>query len=329
MSTTTMTEYVGAAEDLPEDLILGRMVVFKVPTTTYVPHVQAPIDIASHQLRTTTLRDAPRAVDAYKRAMRILFDRRWPPTDDHRVEFETKPIGRSDKEASFIHVMREVKEYGAGRRKRISYDPIVEANFDRSTNGGAAGATLTITRLPVSGIPLNAAQNSFLDAAIAEATDRINFEFAHHNHIAIRRFFRDYITDLLNGFRIKDSMYFVAREHTDELDRLRRYAESIGCVLRTIPLLDLVDGREMLTDHLQDDIMGQARAQMDKIAKVLTSGDATVSQRDYDRYQQSALDLWEKLHNHSDILGTKVDQAAITLKTYKDQVLKLTSRIAV
>ena len=136
--------------------------------------------------------------------------------------------------------------------------------------------------------------------------DQIKFDYERHRTTLdgwrIRSLVREYIKNL-GGIKIKDSIYFVPKAGAAEGRRLADAVNHLGdCRMVTIPILDVVDQRDMIIEALQTDTEAQMTSLAQEIAKYSTK--PTVAS--YTRLRGLYDDLTRRTQLYVDTLGTSI-----------------------
>lgn len=318
---TTLTQYSNAASNLPEGAFLGKISYFTISEGD-VELEAVREQLVNSGLSDATLRKRLRPIDAFKKAANefaIRFDKQG--NEHHSIL--VRQVGQ-DAVTSHRHVVLERAIYNPGSRRKLAYDNVATLVYDREEN------TVTATRMTPIGYTYTAEEQAHIDAALAGIEDRFKHWCTHLDAHAVRTFVREYMYQL-GGISIRQNggFYFVQQKHADELEKLGAWVKSIGSAFHTIPLLDIVDQREMLVEAFEAETIEQVDQMTGELAKILRDPQRTITPETYDAYATKASDLIAKCSEYSDLLDRTLETASDRLHIFKAQTLTLATRVRV
>jgi len=336
--TASVTDYSSAAAALPDEYFLGQIVSFTICEND-IELEKVRDTLTNLKLRTDTLRKRLRPIDAFKKAaneIAVKFDR------DAAVQGEqhsllVRPVGQ-DLAESHRHIVFERAIFKAGQRRRVEHETIWKLMYDRGKrqkDGSIVDDQIYAEpQALIGGTKLTAAEQAWIDEHIGANGDKLRARYDHWcTHLdshAIRTFVREYVTDLLGGISIKGNaggLYFVEQKHVGELRDLMTFVKSIGSHMHTIPLLDIVEQRDMLADAFLQETMDEIRQQMVEINKILSNPTRTITEDTYDQYLDTAAKLLGKHKDYAKLLDRNLDTADTELNIFQQQVLGLFNRV--
>lgn len=335
---TTVTDYSQAAASLSDEYFLGQVVSFTIMDND-LNLEDARDSLANSNLRTSTLRKRLRPIDAFKKAaneIAVKFDR------DTAVQGEqhsllVRPVGQ-DLSESHRHIVFERAIFKAGQRRRVEHETIWKLMYDRGqrqSDGSILNDQIYAEeQITVGGFTLTQTEKDWVDAHIGQDGEKLIERYEHWcTHLdshAVRTFVREYITDLLGGISTKGNaggQYFVEQKHVAELRDLAAWVKSMGSRMHLIPLLDIVDQRDMIAEAFVEEALDEIRQQSVEIHKIMSNPSRTITDDTYDQFAGKAAELLAKAKNYSTLLDRRLDSADTEIQIFQTQVLNLASRI--
>lgn len=326
---TTTAEYAQFVEKtIPDEALLGSIIWFSISEAD-VELEQARKDLEALGLSTATLRKRLRPIDAFKKASNTLAKNNIRSANGLESNIMVRPVGQ-DTESSHRHVILERVQTGKGKRRKLAYDGLVEMVYNRGTRKGdeVTGDSIEITVREPAGLDLTDEERTWIE----EKVPRIQAEFEHWcTHLdshAVRTFVRDYINGL-SGTLVKESgsVYFVRQSHADTIRALAQWVKSIGSDFHHLPLIDLVDQREMIVEAFEQETLKETQRLSAELSKILSNPTRTITEDTFNAYSTKAAELIAKTTEYEDMLGSKLDSTRIELDVFKKQTLQLISRI--
>lgn len=335
---TTVIDYAAAAAELEDSYFLGQIVSFTINETD-VPLDTARDNLVALNLRTDTMRKRLRPIDAFKKAaneIAVKFDR--DPLADEQHGLLVRPVGQDSSE-SHRHIVfeRAIWKTGNGRR-RVEHETIWKLMYDRGKrmkDGSIIDDAIHVEQqATIGGVKLSPVEQAWVDAHIGPEGESLKARYEHwKTHLdshAVRTFVREYVVDLLGGISIKGNsggLYFVEQKHINELRDLMTFVKNIGSHMHTIPLLDIVEQREMLAEAFIQETMDEIRQQMVEINKIMDNPTRTITEDTYDTYTDKAVNLIAKHKDYAKLLDRNLDTADTELQIFQQQVLTLFNRV--
>lgn len=336
--TASVTDYSSAAAALPDEYFLGQIVSFTICENDI--ELETARDALSNlNLRTDTLRKRLRPIDAFKKAaneIAVKFDR------DVAIQGEqhsllVRPVGQDSSE-SHRHVVFERAIFRAGQRRRVEHETIWKLMYDRGKrqkDGTIVDDQIYAEQQPmIGGVQLTPTEQMWIDEHIGANGDKLRERYQHWcTHLdshALRTFVREYITDLLGGISTKGNaggQYFVEQKHVAELRDLMKFVKAVGSRMHLIPLLDIVEQRDMLADAFLQETMDEIRQQMVLINGIMKNQSRSITEDTYDQFVGTAAKLLGKHKNYATLLDQSLDTADTELQIFQQQVLGLFSRV--
>lgn len=318
---TTLTQYKSAAEALPESAFLGGIAYFTISDGD-VKLDDARAQLQAAGLSDATLRKRLRPIDAFKKAANefaVKFDKHGE--ENHSIL--VRQVGQ-DAVTSHRHVVLERAIYKAGSRRKLVYDNVATLVYDREEN------TVTATAMTPVGYTYTPEEQAWVESSINTIQDRFDHWCTHLDAHAVRTFVREYIYNL-GGIAIRQNggFYFVQQKHADELAKLGEWVRSVGSQFHVIPLLDIVEQREMLVEAFEAETIDQVDQMTAELAKILRDPKRTITPETYDAYANKASELIAKTSEYATLLDRTLDAASDRLHIFKAQTLQLTTRVKV
>lgn len=334
--TSTVTDYAAAAAALPDEYFLGQIVSFTICEQD-IALDDARTLLGTHNLRADTMRKRLRPIDAFKKAANEISVKFGLDVAGEQHSLLVRPVGQDSSE-SHRHIVFERAIFKAGQRRRVEHETIWKLMYDRGKrqkDGTILDDSVYVEQVNIiGGVTLTQEQQDWVDTHIGKDGDALRARFdywcTHLDSHAMRTFVREYIVNLLGGISIKGNsggQYFVQQKHAAELRDLMAFVKEVGSKMHTIPLLDIVEQREMLAEAFIEETMDEIRAEMVELNKILANPTRTITEATYDEKVAKAVALIAKHGEYSTLLDQNLDRADTELQIYKTQALGLFNRV--
>lgn len=335
MTAAPVTAYSSAAAHLPDEYFLGQIVSFTI-TEADVNLEDMRAELLTRGLRDDTLKKRLRHIDAFKKASNEIATK-FTKFGDHQHSVMVRPVGQ-DSQESHRHIVFERAVFRVGQRRRVEHETIWRVMYDRGVRdreGNITNDSIAVEQQVVPGLILEAEEREWLEQTIGEEGERLRERFEHYcTHLdshGVRTFVRGYL-DLLGAINVKGGnggggLYFVPQKHADELRDLASFIQSVGSSMHLIPLLDIVDQREMLADAFVADTLDELRALSIEMGKILDNPSRTITEDTYDAYVSKAAELMTKATEYESLLDRNLESANLELQVFRVKTLSLSDRI--
>jgi len=328
-NTHVMSGYTEAIANLPKEAFLGSLIFFSISGAD-VNLAQARQNLVSAGLSIDGLRKNLRPVDAFRKASND-FKKRFSVTPTGiRSELMVRPVGE-DGEQSYRHLVLERTVVEKGKKRRLFYDKVAELTFTRGVKkkGEYAGHGVETRRMTnYTASPLTPEEDQWLTEKLITFPDSYHHLLAYMDSHAVRTFVREYIYGL-SGICVKGSggLYFVAQRHADEIAKLGEWVRSIGSEFHALPLLNLIDQREMILEAFEEEAVEEVERLMAEVAKILQDPDRQIEEKTFDAYALRAAEMAQKIGEYNKMLGARADRAGTEVSMYSQQVMSLLPRV--
>lgn len=328
-NTSVMNNYTDAIANLPQEAFLGALLYFSISGAD-VNLENARRDLSASGLQTDTLRKNLRPVDAFAKASNE-FKKRFPETPNGiRSELMVRPVGE-DGAQSYRHLVLERTVVQAGKKRRIFYDKVGELTFTRGVkkDGEYHGHGVEVRRMTNHiASPLTLEEDQWLSEKLLTFEDRYNHLLNYMDSHAVRTFVREYIYNL-SGICVKGSggLYFTAQTHADEIAKLGDWVRSVGSEFHSLPLLNLVDQRDMILEAFEEEALEEVERLMGEVEKILKDPDRKIAEKTFDQYALRAAEIAAKIGEYNTMLGARAERAQAEVSLYSQQILSLVPRI--
>lgn len=330
---TSVIDYSTAAAALPDEYFLGQVVTFTVHDRD-IDRDALEAMINQRNLRTDRLKRRIRPIDAFKKAANDVATR-FPRAAEAQHAFLVRPVGQ-DSQESHRHVVFERAMFKSGQKRRVEHDEVLRLIYNRGhrdAEGKTVGDDVWVEPIWVPGLHLDAAEQEWLDAMVGDKGKALIARYRHNcTHLdghAIRSFVREYVMDL-GAISLKSGyggLYFVRQAHAEELRDLMQLVKDIGSEMHLIPLLDIVDQRDMLAEAFIADTMEEIRQASAAMSKILADEGRYINESTYDEFAGRAGELLQKASDYHGLLDRNLDRAVDEIKLFKRRTLKLSDRI--
>ena len=326
--TSVISGYTQAIEQLPEEAFLGSLLWFSI-TNADVNLEKARNDLAAAGLDLGAMRKILRPVDAFKKATREIGVK-FKPVDGIRSEIMVRPVGE-DGEQSHRHLILERAVGQAGTKRRVFYEKVGELVFNRGVkkDGEYSGYSVESRRTTMNlSTPLTDEEDEWLTKKLDSFDGRFTHLLTHMDSHAVRTFVRDYV-DALHGVCVKESggLYFVSQEHSEEAAKLGQWVRGIGSQFHDLPLLNLVEQREMILEAFEEETLAEISRLSVEITNILKDPKRTIETKTFDSYGERAAELNAKIQKYNQVLGARADRAHVEATLFAQQVMALAPRI--
>lgn len=323
-----VANYTDAIANLPDEAFLGALLYFSISNAD-VNLRNAHRDLAAAGLSTDTLRKNLRPYDAFRKSSK-RFEKKFKPINGVRSELMVRPVGE-DGDQSYRHLVLERAVVQAGKKRRVFYEKVGEITFTRGYKKDGEyhdhGVECRRTTQHL-GEALTADEDQWLSEQLATFEDHYDHLLNYMDSHAVRSFVREYIYSL-SGTCVKESggLYFVKQDHADEIAKLAEWVRSVGSEFHTLPLLNLMDQRDMILEAFEEETLKEVEGLMGRVAEILQDPNRKIEEKTFDAYADRAAELAAKVQEYNAMLGVRADRAAREIQVYGQQVLSLTARI--
>lgn len=335
MTSTTVQQYSSAAAALDNSFFLGQIVSFTI-TEADVNLEDLRTEIATRNLRDDTLKKKLRPIDAFKKActdVAVKFSKDTHIDEQH--SFMVRPVGQ-DAQESHRHIVFERAVYRTGVKRRVEHETVMKLIYNRGfrdKDNKIVDDSIYVEPQHVPGLVLTDEEEAWLEKTVGDEGARLRERYAHYGtHLdshGVRTFVREYLY-LLGAINVKGNgggLYFVQQKHVEELRDLAELVKSVGSQMHLIPLLDIVDQRDMLAEAFISDTMDEVRALSAEMGKILTDQERTITEKTYDDYAGKAVQLIEKAREYQQLLDRNLDTASFELDIFQKKTLNLLTRV--
>lgn len=329
----SVNRYTEAAANLPDEYFLGQVVSFTI-TEADVNLDNLREQIISLGLRDETLKKRLRPIDAFKKACNDVAHK-FDKTMDAQHSYMVRPVGQ-DAQESHRHIVLERAIFKTGQKRRVVHDTVMKLIYNRGfrdKDGKVLDDSIYVESVYIPGLDLTAEEQDWLNAEIGEDGKHLKARYEHYStHLdshGVRTFVREYLY-MLGAINMKGNgggLYFVQQKHAEELRDLAKLIKGIGSQMHLIPLLDIVDQRDMLAEAFIADTMDEVRAISAEMGKILQDQSRTITESTYDAYAAKAAGLIEKTREYHKLLDRNLDTANFELDIFQKKTLKLINRI--
>lgn len=327
--SAVMNGYTEAIQNLPKEAFLGSLLYFSISGAD-VNLANAKRDLSAAGLKTETLRRNLRPVDAFRKATNE-FKKRFSTTPTGiKSELMVRPVGE-DGAQSYRHLVLERTVVQQGKKRRLFYDKVGELTFTRGVkkNGEYEGHGVEAKRMTNHiASPLTTEEDQWLTEKLVTFEDRYNHLLAYMDSHAVRTFVREYIYSL-SGICVKGSggLYFVAQDHAEEIAKLGEWVRSVGSEFHALPLLNLVDQRDMILEAFEEETIEEVERLMGEVKRILDDPSRQIEEKTFDAYAMRAAEMSQKITEYNKMLDARAERAAGEVSTYSQQVMSLVPRI--
>jgi hypothetical protein len=243
-----LRDYLNSINELPDDVLLGRIVMFTV-TDERVERAKLEQWFVDLNLNPTFIPAENRAIDSFKKATTDVDSTEYELPGNLKGILLTRNV-TTDNEMVVRFIVREIRD---SARRKLAHDKVIEAVFYKETKaGGKVQRGTGAIRLTKVMDDLEPSEEPNIDKAIQAVKDSYDNYYRYIDGQKIRAMVREYLK-YLNAIEIKGGVYFVHKNRTDELLRLRDLLNRVGggCRMDQIPIIDLDNERQIIVEAFQ------------------------------------------------------------------------------
>ena len=326
---TDMRAYIEANGNLPPDCVLGYIAWFSVNDAAYDAE-QLVKDFDQLQLNSSLLPAPLRTDDAFEKASKEIDKFKYAIVGGNTAEILIREVAR-DTRTITRHMIREVKD-SAGRR--LLYEKVGELVFYKgATRGGIVDQSSARCRAALDP-SLSPSEHDILTPVVRQFTEAYHRFRDFHDGQKIRGILRNYLV-YLNAVQMKPSVYFVHSSRSDELERLKAFADGLGTAsLMLLPQADLPRLRQDVIDAFQEEAVKDLQQVIVDITKLRASrsGDIryeafTKIKKDYDRVMRKASEYSRTLQIDQDKTAGAAELAVDAIMAFQVDVMKTLDKV--
>jgi len=210
---------------------------------------------------------------------------------------------------------RLVRETGEAGRKNLAYRELASIDLDKRTG------SLVVTHLA---LELTPGEDAVLDKLGAQ----YRFDREHYDSEMVRHIARGALkgTDPIT-VRPSGGIYFIGQAHLSRVEQVRTFLRqfTVGTRLYSVPVLNEVDNRTMVSDHVEEQVKVESVRVVEDLKKLLQA------ERRSEVQVQGALrslrGLAEMTERYEDLLQTRIDGARAVLGAAQTQARALLDRL--
>lgn len=332
--------YKETAAHISSEHLLGRLVVFTISDKD-IKLSDAREALTDLGLQLNTIREKLRNVDAFKKAAKEVENKFRFPSGVHHALL-VRNVGRDDAQTARRHVVLERAVSENGKRRHLQYGEIAELIYDRGErqkDGTVKDDEITVVMrnfTTVTGYTYSTEEQAWLDEHLGTDGEKLieKFEYfkEHMDHNAVRAVVRDYLIKNMRGISVKENgggIYFVQEKHAGELEKLVEFVARMGSHMHTIPLINIMDQRNMLVDAYNADLADRVFSLNNFIKNIASDGNRKISQKTYDDIQAHVAELMAQAQDYSQLLGDELVTANMSLQACQSAALALLTRVRV
>lgn len=261
-----LRKYIDATQALPADCTLGNVLWYSVEDKPYdVDALTLRYDLLG--LNPSQLPVANKSINAFEKASSALHGTKYPAPWDPTSECEllVHEAQRAD-EYVLRQVTRKVRDKS---KKELDFGKVGELTFYRETRLGGKGSARM--HGVVTDPTVSSEEGRLLRAALKGAEDEYVLLRDSWDGNKVRGLLRDYV-GYLNGVMMRSGVYFVHSTRTEELERLREFANGTdGASMTLFPIADLKAMREEVIQAFQVESVKELGEVVAAITKVRSS----------------------------------------------------------
>lgn len=324
---STLHEYLTDAGELPEDVLLGRIVLFTIADgRTKYADIEKWFDELNLNKAMMPVENKP--VDAFRKATSDLNGDSYPlPNSGLEASLLCRDVTTNDN-----YVRRQItREIRDSRKKKLSYDEAITCTFYRATrseNGKPKrGERLQVT---VRHDNLSLSEHKTVENLAESIKERFLDYYEYLDGNKVRATVRKYLKHL-NGIELKGGVYFVHISRDEELQRLATLVDERlddGCYMQTIPMVDLEKERTFIARAFEREA-SQSLQEITKEARSLLETRKSITPTMYQKMKErfdtvlaNANEHMANLEVSQDLTAASAEVALQALGALREEMLK-------
>lgn len=317
-----LREYIDQAGDLPNDVLLGRIVLYTISDEP-VPHSTLERWFNELGLDKAFLPNPLRELDAFKKATSDINGRSYAISGDRTAHLLCRDVS-SNSEVVIRQITREIRD---ARKKRLSYDVAVTARYYRKTHAAGHGVLrLKVNAENPTGDHLLTEEVPHVRAFAHEVTQAFGTYCQNHDGQKMRALVRNYLLHL-NAIEIKNSTYFIHASRDAELSALAELVNRLGgrSEMNMLPIVDLGRERKFITAVFEREASESLSRIADEIKTLMSSGKVTAGalkrmKAQYDDVLLKAQEHMARLEVTQDVTATAAEHTHNLLTQLQQKV---------
>jgi hypothetical protein len=170
---------------------------------------------------------------------------------------------------------------------------------------------------------LSAEERPVMDALRTRIIREFEGALQHMDSMKLRALVREYLL-ALDAVQLKPSVYFVPKEHMDEVERLAQLLKlwGNGSGMHTLPLVDLPAQRQEVIESFQTEAEFNLRALVGEISELRQTG-KTVTPAQFGRMKERYDAVAQKARNYTERLDLTQDRTGAALEIAQHSLMAL------
>lgn len=299
-------EYLTEAGELPDDILLGRIVLFTVTDerTLYSDVVDWFDEL---DLNKAMLPVENKAVDSFRKATSDVNKRTYPLANGREASLLCRDVTTNEN-----YVRRQItREIRDSKKKKLSYVEAITCTFYRAT--GRKGSERL--HIQVRHENLTLAEHPVIDELAKELQESFVSYYKYLDGNKIRATVRKYLKHL-NAIELKGGVYFVHISRAEELQKLAEFVGRLGggCYMATVPIVDLKREREFIAAAFEREA-SQSLQEITKEARSLIETRKSITPAMYQKMKERFDLVLGNAHEHMANLEVSQDLTAAAAET--------------
>lgn len=320
MTTTAspLRAYVDQYQDLPADVLLGRLVLFTI-TEERVRRDNLVAWFDELGLDAALLPMADSAVNSYKKATSDTKDSF--PLSKGRMGYVLCRDVKANDDYIRRQITREIKD---AEHSQLAYHAAITCTFHRARTEDQKSARLQIT---VHEAHLGRDELPFIRQIARDIHSRYEGYLDYVDAQKVRRMIRGYLKKL-NAIEIKGGVYFVHVSRDDELSRLAELVNRLGgdCLMHTFPLPDLHRERAFIVRTFEREA-AQTLSDLTKEINEITGSRESVTPATFNRLNARFKEVARNAEEHMLTLHISQDSTAAAAEVAQNALAELADRM--
>lgn len=241
---TDLKSYIEDLNDLPQDILLGRIVVY-----TIYDHPVRLSDVKDMfqrlQLNEKFVPAPNKRYDAFRKATKELDKVNYPMSGNRTATLLCRDVATT---SDYIvrSIVREIRD---SKRKKLQHIEAIHCTFYRGNENVANQIRQDL---------LEPGEVPEVAGAARRLQERLEYHADYLDNMKIRAMVRGYLKHL-NCVEIKPGVYYVNTRYDDELHRLAEMVGLLGggCHMNMIPIVNIKREREFLTTMFEREAADQ------------------------------------------------------------------------
>lgn len=310
---TSLRDYIEDLNDLPREILLGRIVVFTIYDHP-IKRSAIEAEFARLNLNPAYIPNPNKRHDAFKKATKELDGTKYPMTSDRTAILMCREVS-STNDYIVRHITREIRDKA---NRKLTYTEAINVTFIRGNEN-----LQHIVRTD----NLEPNEVDVVKSFARRLRDRFDYHTDFLDNMKIRAMVRDYLK-FLNCVEIKPGVYYVNCSKDEELHRLAELVNGLGgdCHMNMIPIVNIERERKYITRMFEREAADQLNAIRKEIDDTLRER-SSITPAQYVKMEKKYAEVMDRAAEHQITLDINQSLTLASEKAASDSLTRLKLRL--